>query len=703
MNHKKESTRNSLGRLLLILAMVIALVAGTALVGAQHADAADGDSGSTSSDTTVTKTVTANKTNGIDNGSYTLTLSATGKDESDTSTVTTPTDVVIVIDTSGSMGWNYYYQAITGSPSPDSQNQYYVSVDGNYVKLYYDDYYDKWYYNNTWLTNETVYTRQYMKQTRLAAAKASARSLVTKLTGLGSNVKVSIVGFDNTADVKCGFTNTANTLNQAINNLSAGGGTNWEDGLTKAQSQLNQTSESSVTNKNVIFISDGDPTFRNDGQGGHTGTGNSDPYGLNFNAANSVAKSIRDSGAKLYTVNAFGDADKMSQLHNDGSYQANNQTQLENVFNQIVKSITNSSSTKSIVVHDTLTTETDSSATTKTANYSGTASEFVYKATDKNGNDVTSSHTIPKANIGDDGKTINWTPGDVPSGVTYSVSCTIWPSQEAYDKVAKKMNGESVSSMGNITGDNDKGYSVPTNAASNATYDEIYTTTQSDPTQGITGLTMSGDNYTYNGITLTKDEQSADRYTATDGSTLVKGADGKWTLTMKKSINPLGNGSMAIVPAKIHVKKVWKNVSTKPDSLTVQASADSSHTYSKLLTGTGDTWEGDIYVAPGLKVTKTVENSNEKQLNSTLTYNVTETGIDAGEYQTTYSDNNTGIEALINDGNINNPLANVTITNTKIIKTGVKGDNSRAPFAAAGIGLGALAVVFVLRRRLTHR
>ena len=35
MNHKTKSTR--LGRLLLILAMVIALVAGTALVGAQHA------------------------------------------------------------------------------------------------------------------------------------------------------------------------------------------------------------------------------------------------------------------------------------------------------------------------------------------------------------------------------------------------------------------------------------------------------------------------------------------------------------------------------------------------------------------------------------------------------------------------------------------------------------------------------------------
>lgn len=733
MNHKAERTRSSLGRLLLILAMTIALVAGTALIGAQGAKAAgDNDSGSTTSDI-VKKTVTDNK-----DGSYTLTLSATGKSESDTSTVTTPTDVVLVIDNSNSM----YYDPIDYTPSSNQNNVYGTTYNGEYYKLTYNRRGGYWSiringqdhnYNN-WVRDYGY--SFYLSNNRMTTAKDSAKSLVETLTSKGKNVQVSVVSFGTKAKIEQGLTNNSNNLNTAIDSININGGTNWEDGLAEARDVLKG---SKATNKYVIFLSDGNPTYRNsqysnrakdngyydyygnwhDNDYGVWGTGNSDPNSWNFNAANDVAESIRKSGTKLYNINIFGDADNMKNLSNDGYYEANDASELNKVFEEIIKSTSNSMDVKRIVVHDTLTDLTASSVTTGYAD--GTRGSFVYQATYKDGDEEktvtadndrkvsyttsdkkTHTYIIPEASIGDDGKTINWTPGDdVPSGVTYSVSCTIWPKKEAYQQVAKKMNGESVTLDSQITGNNTNGYSMATNAASYAAYDEIHTTTQTNPEDGINGLTKNDDGtYTYNGITF---KGSGSSYTATDGSTLKKDSDGKWTLDIKKTLNRLGNGSMKIEPAQINVTKEWKNVSAsdKPDSITVKAESTTegdSTSYTKTISGdkSNNTWTGTIYVAPGL-----TRSSDSKVLNASTTYQIKETGMDAGEYSTTYTPGNPSYTPVNNGLTVADPY-NVTITNTKIIKTGIRTEN-RAPFTAAVIGLGALAVVFVLRRRFVHR
>lgn len=671
----------------------------------------------TSSDT-VKKAVTANG-----DGSYTLTLSATGRSESDTSTVTTPTDVVLVIDKSGSMN---NYEKMTTRPS-NGQSGVYGLVGNAYYGLKYGDYYYTyrdgsiyygggygWYfeYNNGYYSYTVGYSGDFYKKanpSNMDIAKTSADSLVDTLTSKGSNVRVSVVSFSTTAEIDQGLTNDAGTLKTAINKIEADGGTNWEDGLTKAQDALK---DSTATNKYVIFLSDGDPTFRNTRNGyndynttyGVYGTGNSDPGNRNFNAANAVAKSIRDSGAKLYTINVFGDADKMSKLYNDGSYEAGNESELNSVFDRIIRSISNSMDIKSIVVHDTLTDLTDSTVTTKVSGLEGTGSAdaFIYKATDKSGNDVTGSHTIPKATINDK-KEISWTPGDVPSGVTYFVSCTIWPGSEAYQQVAKKMNGEDVTLDSQITGNNTDGYSMATNAASDASYDEIRTTTQENPEDGINELLKYGDNYVYNGVTLTRVSDTS--YKASDGSTLTKDANGKWTLDIKKTLNPLGNGKMAIEAAEVDITKTWKNSGDCPDSITVKASAgssDDSETYTAKLTGGADdeTWTGKLYVSPALASTK-LASSQTVYLNEAAEYEIKETGMDAGEYQTTYS-GDTKITPVITDSKVSGPYS-VNITNTKIVRTGVGTENSRPFEAAAGIAAAALITVMALKRRLARR
>ena len=222
----------------------------------------------TSSDT-VKKAVTANG-----DGSYTLTLSATGRSESDTSTVTTPTDVVLVIDKSGSMN---NYEKMTTRPS-NGQSGVYGLVGNAYYGLKYGDYYYTyrdgsiyyrggygWYfeYNNGYYSYTVGYSGDFYKKanpSNMDIAKTSADNLVDTLTSKGSNVRVSVVSFSTTAEIDQGLTNDAGTLKTAINKIEADGGTNWEDGLTKAQDALK---DSTATNKYVIFLSDGDPTFRN--------------------------------------------------------------------------------------------------------------------------------------------------------------------------------------------------------------------------------------------------------------------------------------------------------------------------------------------------------------------------------------------------------------------------------------------------------
>jgi hypothetical protein len=699
MNHKTESTR--LGRLLLILAMTIALVAGTALIGANGAKAAG--SGSTQDTATssdpVSKTVTDNE-----DGTYTVKLSAQGKSSSTSSSNTA--EVVVVMDISGSMNNAIEpatYQKFTGTPDT-SKDIYYGYVWGNYVKLNYDWNYG-WYYQSGW-SSPTSYTGDfYTQRTRLDVAKESTISLVKQLlannTSAHSNaVTVKLVTFNKTASQATEL-NSSN-YKTVINGLTATGGTNWEDGLTKARDELRN---STADNKNVIFVSDGNPTFwlNRNGSVGGTGYENDKNISNSYNQANPVAQDIVQNGINLYKVGVFGNVNRMQGLGTGTSnptgslqyYSATNQTQLEAAFANIINSITNSFTLDKIQFSDGITHLTSVQKLSTDAS----KVDFTYKKNDTKAESGTASGTIPAANYKDG--TITWDPtanGAIPNNVTYSVECTIWPSKSAYQQVANAKNsGSDIDRNSNISKDGNDYYLNSNTSDSTVSYDEVHSTTSSDATV-LSGVTKNGDSYSYNGTSLTSKDG---KYQSADGNIVLE-QDGKgWKLTVKTT-KKLDSGKMKVEPAAINVTKNWNNVSDndKPTSITVKAESTTSGdstSYTKTIKPDSDgNWKGTIYVAPGLK-----RSTDNTVLNPSTTYKIEETGTDAGEYQTTY-DPADQTYTPVNNGLTAAKPYDITITNTKIIKTGIHTEN-RAPFAAAGIGLGALAVVFVLRRRFVRR
>lgn len=698
MNHNAAKTRSSLGRLLLILAMTIALVAGMSFSAGQSIYAAD----STSSSGAPTKTVTANG-----DGTYTLKLSVTG--QSSSTTVTTPTEAVLVMDISGSMNDDVTtYTKLTTTPS--QWRTYYGFVNGDYVKVTYSNLYKTWYYQGEddeyYAYSGDFYTASTTGETRLDVAKAAAKTTVEQL--LDSGVSVKLVTFSTKASAA--QTLTSSNYASVIDGLKADGGTNWEAGLTNAEAALTKDGK---TNENVIFMSDGNPTFRNSRNGyndyndqyGVYGNGNSDPYGYNYDAAQKVANDIvKNKKAEFYSIGVFGNVSNMQNLAKDAYgvttaknyYSASDSASLQAAFADIVKKIQNTISRTNFNVTDTLTTNTDSTVT-HNATFIGSAGNFKYEITDADGKTrVSDAATVGAATVSD--KTINWKAKTPPNGQTYSVSAIIWPNQDAVDKAAKE-----------------GAYTLKTNVGTSdqATYDEVKTTTQSDPTAGISGLTKSGSNYTYtytkNGqsttVTLQPDGQGG--YTDSSGATLQQ-KDGVWTLTVP-NVTKFTSGEMAVSAASttLKINKVWKNdAATSHDPITVKIVTKEDDQDKDYLTGTigaSGNWKADMAVAPGLKA---YVNGKLELLNKGHTYKLSEPSLDTAHYTVSYSNDGftKGFKPMIVNGQLEglpNDSASLTITNTrKEIKTGVKNTDNTAPMVGAGLALAALAAVFGFKRKL---
>gem|GEM_PF-3439214 len=693
MNHKTESTR--LGRLLLILAMVIALVAGMSFSAGQSIYAAD----STSSSSAPTKTVTANG-----DGTYTLKLSVTG--QSSSTTVSTPTEAVLVMDISGSM--NDYVTTYTKlTTTPSRRRTYYGLVNGDYVKVTYSSWYGTWYYQGEdgeyYEYSGDFYTASTTGETRLNVAKAAAKTTVKQL--LDSGVTVKLVTFSTRASEA--QTLTSSNYASVIDGLKANGGTNWEAGLTNAEAALTKDDK---TNKNVIFMSDGDPTYRNSANGGVSGNGNSDPYGYNYDAAQKVANDIvKNKKAEFYSIGVFGNVSNMQNLAKDAYgvttaknyYSASDSASLQAAFADIVKKIQNTISRTNFNVTDTLTTNTDSTVT-HNATFIGSAGNFKYEITDADGKTrVSDAATVGAATVSD--KTINWKAKTPPNGQTYSVSAIIWPNQDAVDEAAK---------TGNYT-------PLKTNAGKDdqATYDEVKTTTQSNPEDGIQDLSPSGSNYTYtytyNGQskTVTLEPDGKGGYTDGNRATLVK-KDGVWTLTVP-NVTEFTSGEMAVSAASttLRIDKVWENdAETSHAPITVNIVTTEDGQDKDYLTGTigdSDNWEADMAVAPGLKADVNGD-GNLELLNAGHTYKLSEPSLDTAHYTVSYSNDGftKGFKPMIVNGQLEglpNNSASLTITNTrKEIKTGVKNTDNTAPMIGAGLALAALAAVFVFKRKLSR-
>ena len=262
------------------------------------------------------------KTDGGDGDQYTLYLTASGDSTSSTVTTTTPADIVLVMDKSGSMEGK---------------------LDSNAKK----------------------------------AANALAGKLLTDENSKlkeDKQVRMAVVTFSTNASLKQNFTTDVSKINSAVEG-NPEGGTNWEAALKQA----NDLQGRPGVKKHIIFLSDGDPTYRISdypiGCGGWGnrcnpddswqttpkgvhGAGSSDRKGYNYAAA--LAEANRRGDAALYVVKTSTDAKKMADFADqagavDGKeFDGTNAENLTKAFDQIYSTITSSAKIKVFSITDTL-------------------------------------------------------------------------------------------------------------------------------------------------------------------------------------------------------------------------------------------------------------------------------------------------------------------------------------------------------------
>ena len=160
-----------------------------------------------------------------------------------------------------------------------------------------------------------------MKDGRLTNAKKVAKSFIDSYGESGSDRYLAVVNFDTYANAfefgrdKTSWLDVSNGTNRQtaknrFDNLSVGGGTNLEQGLTKAKDLLNASTVKSIANENkfVIVLTDGAPTYYSAEKNGSFITGyypkgegdscNQDTY----NATVTAATKLKNSANSVYTV-----------------------------------------------------------------------------------------------------------------------------------------------------------------------------------------------------------------------------------------------------------------------------------------------------------------------------------------------------------------------------------------------------------------
>lgn len=339
-------------------------------------------------------------------GTYDLTLSVTGDTEQSSSAK--PVDVVFVVDVSSSMN---------------------DKVSG------------------------------WRGKSRMKAAHDAVEALANELlTGENANkqIQVSVVTFGTNAQVATSFTSDPSVVANAVpTEAEEDQGTNWEDGLRLANAQA---SGREGAEKHIVFLSDGNPTYRvspmgytetdeggwfNEGgffdwkhypQVDHKendiyGFGNSDTNDGRCYAA-AKAEANRRNGANLFVVSVAKDADRMTSFATDtnGTFlDGTTADNLANAFAQIGQVITKSVAYKDVKVVDALSQWVEGTAA------DGTVENVRYAK------DGQAWATAPQATI--TGGAVAWdlsSAGELEKGVTYSMTFTVRPNAAARADVAAK-------------------------------------------------------------------------------------------------------------------------------------------------------------------------------------------------------------------------------------------------------------------------
>ena len=320
------------------------------------------------------------------------------------------------------------------------------------------------------------------RQTRLQTAKTAvnglAQKLLAKKDSQGNNlVKMALVSFSDTATVVQGLTTNYTTFSGKVNGLSANGGTNWEKALYEA----NHIAVDSDAATFVIFVTDGDPTFRMsrgkvsdrdlDIDGNYYlrnnifGTGGSDTSGRNFDFAVEQVKAIVGANKNFYAIGVSSDVQKVQNLTTQGgvdkshAFLATDNTALDNAFNTIAENITSALGFGDVEITDGITSlantemkvlhEVDPNSF-QYYRYGGEGNKYGQDEAHKTAWTTREADGCAAATWNKSKGAVEWNMGEtfqLEDGVTYVVTFRVWPSQAAYDLVAELNNGKSYESL----------------------------------------------------------------------------------------------------------------------------------------------------------------------------------------------------------------------------------------------------------------
>ena len=433
--HNEAKPRGSFVQRMVAALAAIAMLGGLGYVTTSSAIAEDDQN--PSGDTSTLQPANSKsiaKIEGGDGDQYALHLTASGDSSSSTVTTAVPADIVLVLDKSGSMK------------------------------------------NSNRDTN----------------AKNAATALASKLLTAANaalpaeqQVQMAVVTFSDRARTTSQFTTSPGAIGTAVS-AWPDGGTNWEDALKTAN---DLSSGRSGVQKHIVFLSDGNPTFRitsysgcfkwsGSGQGWEShpeygtqaeceannkwldqsyqwktdpdgsdgnihGEGDDDSYGYNYAAALSEAN--ERGNAALYVVKVSADANKMSDLAKEANavtgkeYDGTSAENLTKAFEQIYNTITTTAKIRAYSITDTLSQWVDPVDFADVAN----GTDITRYVTVTNNGTTVSGYTVVY-NVDDNGNrtiTVTFNNGNgmiVDKNETIDVSFKVKPSDAAYADYASK-------------------------------------------------------------------------------------------------------------------------------------------------------------------------------------------------------------------------------------------------------------------------
>ena len=323
----------------------------------------------------------------------------------------TPKDIILIIDTSGSMAWDvngnsisqsgYWsdYEVITESEYRENNNAYKKVANEVGQNDPWDERVSQWYWVRDGWSWTRVWTYTYYQYTyyqrywintaatsRMDLAKNSAENFLKQLKD-APNTNVGIIEYNSDTSVK--YRNNSillpidnstnyNHLVSAVNDLSAGGGTNIGLGMYEGFKSLNTNTDSE---KYFIFLTDGVPTYYsyydqdNDGRKDNNesyynyengsrlkrgGTGSSDNDGLALNYGKNIGRLIKGSSRAIqsYFI-AFADNDAGNTLkaisdEANGTYKkALSGNALKDIYSELGEQISSDFSLKNVYFEET--------------------------------------------------------------------------------------------------------------------------------------------------------------------------------------------------------------------------------------------------------------------------------------------------------------------------------------------------------------